>query len=363
MSFRTSPRFLPIAVALLLGVTGLSAQGTFVIPAGFGAIDGAGTSFPFGNTNDHIWQWHYDASEFINAGINFPIAITNVAVRADSPTATVPAFNFPSVEIELIEASTNWANGTHNTTFAANILTSSIVRTAAPWVGGPVPPSGGATAPFIPIGFDAGASFIFDPTAGNDFIIQVRKCGTIASWGVTMDGANLANATRYGHSSSCTATVSTFSNPTFCPIAELTWQPVVLAPDDIQVQDVTAPVTGVNACTPLSVFEIVTATLRNAGANPIVGGTQIPVSYTIDGGVNVTSEIFTPAVTLNPGDTASFSFATGANMSTPGIYTVAVTASWGLDGNPMNDSRSVTVESIGGVTINSFPWTENFDGF
>ena len=203
------------------------AQQSQTLPAGFDTVDGNGaTSFPQNNTNDHIWQWHYDNSNFV---ASFPILITEISVRAAAPGSTVNAFDFPDWEVTLIEASTDYQVGFHDPTFANNVLNQTVVRPAGtPWsIPAPILPSSGATATWIPMGLTV--PMAYDPSLGNDFIVQIRKCGTTTSWGTSMDGAsagaglNLGN--RYGDTTNCQATMSTFQNNEFVPIVKIDYVP------------------------------------------------------------------------------------------------------------------------------------------
>ncbi|MBW2456954.1 MAG: DUF4215 domain-containing protein [Deltaproteobacteria bacterium] len=203
-----------LASALLLA-SRVALADTQTLPQGFASTMGSSsTAYPFGNTNDGTWQWHYDSGEFVNQG---PIVITGVAVRADSGTSS--AFSYPSVEVILIEASTDYQVASHAPLFANNILTSSVVRTGA-W-------SGGATAGFVSLGLTG--QFVYDPSTGNDFIVMIRKCGTTTSF-CALDGESGATGTvggnRYGNLSSCVATQEDWNNDEFVPIVEITYAPV-----------------------------------------------------------------------------------------------------------------------------------------
>lgn len=214
---------LALALAFCVVTLGCAAQ-SMTLPAGFlnTPAPGGGTSFPQNTTSDHIWQWHYDNPNFAAEGVFTPIIINEIYVRATSPGATVNAFDFPSFEVTLVEASTDYQVGSHDPVFANNVLRSEVVR-AGPWVGGPVPPSTGATATWVPMGITG--RFIFDPRTGNDFIIQIEKCGTNTTWGTTMDGSSGSpganGGNRYGDTSSCTATMSSFNNNEFVPVVRI----------------------------------------------------------------------------------------------------------------------------------------------
>jgi hypothetical protein len=67
--------------------------------------------------------------------------------------------------------------------------------------------------------------FTYDPTLGSDFVFQIRKCGTVSTWGVSIFGssstAGLNGGNRYGDQASCAATAHTFSNNEYVPIVKI----------------------------------------------------------------------------------------------------------------------------------------------
>ena len=197
----------------------VNSQSTQSLPSAWLNTPGSGTGFVANATADSVWQWHYDSAQFLASG---PITITEIYVRSTSG-ASVAAFDFPSFEVTCASALTDYTTGSHSTTFAANLAADATVVRTGPWVGGPVPASGGPTSTFIPLGLTT--PFVYDPTTGNDFIIQIVKCGTNAIWGANMDGASGGAGTnggnRYGFNGSCTATTSTFSNNEFVPIVRI----------------------------------------------------------------------------------------------------------------------------------------------
>lgn len=198
------------------------------LPAGFDSVNGSsGTGFPQNSTSDQVWQWHYDASEFTSSG---PISISEISVRAVSPTMSVSAFDFAFFEVTLIEAATNYTASSHSTTFASNVFRSEVCKSTR-WKQAATPASGGVAATWIPFQLDR--SFTFDPTNGRDLIIQIRKCGTLATWGVSLDGIGgapgAAGGNRYGHTSDCFATAENFRNNEYAPIVRLTYTDAVVS--------------------------------------------------------------------------------------------------------------------------------------
>ena len=104
-------------------------------------------------------------------------------------------------------------------------------------------------------------------------------------------------------------------------------------PNDVGVTSIDAPVDGV-----LGVTESITVSIRNFGTNP---QTNIPVSYTVDGGAAV-NETYTG--TIAPGVTESYTFTQTADLSTTNqMYTIVATTALTGDQDTSNDSATKTV--------------------
>ncbi|WP_144960633.1 T9SS type A sorting domain-containing protein [Gillisia sp. Hel_I_86] len=112
-----------------------------------------------------------------------------------------------------------------------------------------------------------------------------------------------------------------------------------LAPDFTNDVGIVALVSPTNAT--LTSSEVVTVTIRNFG---IASHTNIPVSYSVDGGAVVT-ETFTGTI---PGTSSvDFTFATPANVGTIGqIYTFVAATNLDTDENENNDSFTIEVKNL-----------------
>jgi hypothetical protein len=102
--------------------------------------------------------------------------------------------------------------------------------------------------------------------------------------------------------------------------------------DDIGATSIVAPVSG-----PLTANEDVTINIRNFGINDIVNP---EVQYDVDGGAPVVENY---AGTLSAGATEAYTFATQADLSAPGDYTITARTNLSGDSNPGNDEVSKTV--------------------
>ncbi|MCP4094507.1 MAG: hypothetical protein GY747_13810 [Planctomycetes bacterium] len=220
MIYRLSLFSLLVAFA----TTGAFAQGSQTLPAGFDTNYGvSSSSYPFNTASDHKWHWHYDSEQFEQDG---PIFITQIYVR---PESTITSFDFPSVEILMASSPTDYTvngNGVqdgHNPIFDLNLNPDAmIVRAAAPWTGTNV------TA-YTWLSLELDTPFLYDPTLGNDFVVQIQKCGTNSTWGSSIDGqsagAGVVGGNRYGNMSSCTATTQSTNNNEFVPLLKIDWEP------------------------------------------------------------------------------------------------------------------------------------------
>lgn len=101
--------------------------------------------------------------------------------------------------------------------------------------------------------------------------------------------------------------------------------------------------------------EAVTITVRNVGLNP---ASNINVKYSVNGGASFTTGII--AGPIAAGDTLAYTFATHANLSTPGLYNCIAQIAWTSDQNAANDTLRYAVTSVPNVT--TYPYFQNFDG-
>ncbi|HYC76138.1 MAG TPA: PKD domain-containing protein [Planctomycetota bacterium] len=194
------------------------AQFSQTLPVGLDAVDGSSsTGFPFNGTANHIWHWIYDTSNFT---ANFPIVINAISVRPQASSAGTGG-TYQNVEITLASATIDWTVGSTGVqTFASNMAGDATVVFTGPVTLPPGPhtnPGGWVTIPVAP--------FVYDPTLGADFIIQIRTPGPGNVAAMTLDGHNNGNATRYGHTSNALSAVSNFNNPAFVPVTKIDYTP------------------------------------------------------------------------------------------------------------------------------------------
>lgn len=208
-----------LLTSLLFASSALGQTQMQTLPRGLETTEAnSSTSFPFTSSASQVWQWHYDYAQFDATG---PISIQEIYVRTVS-TSPAMTFDFPSVEITMASSSTDYSvNGDgvspgHDSNFAANLNPDrKVVKSGTPFLGNGVLPQ-----EWAPLGLDQ--SFIFDPTLGQDFVVELRTCGVNQQWPGAVDGQSgpvlLNGGNRYGVTTNCIATISNTQNNEFVPV-------------------------------------------------------------------------------------------------------------------------------------------------
>jgi hypothetical protein len=125
-------------------------------------------------------------------------------------------------------------------------------------------------------------------------------------------------------------------------IDDIILPPQIKVPTDAWLYTLTSPVSAIG----LTNAELVTVTLRNAGDSAI---SNIPVSYTINGGSPVTE---TYSGTINPNDSYNFTFSSTADLSVIGAYDITTYTSLTGDTIFVNDTLKTLVENLPEITCN-----------
>ena len=217
---RTFSRIALVAiVALTIGVVTRGQSFEQTIPAGFMNTNGnTATSLPFNSTSDSVYQWAYDTSHFAHTG---PMLINELYIRLDTAALVSSTLTVTDLEITLIESSNDV--GSLSTTFANNIQRAEVVRSGFYLKNAQTEPAFG-TACWLPLRLQK--SFLYDPSTGNDLIIQLRSCGITTVFGV-VDAQGGAGVARLGHTTNCAATDASFGPQTLAPVVKIDYTPVL----------------------------------------------------------------------------------------------------------------------------------------
>jgi len=301
---------IPILTIFLLAPAATAQTLQQTLPRGLDTTPGnSSTGFPFGSTSDQKWQWHYDSGQFDASG---PIFIEEVYVRS-VPSAPSMTFNIPSLELLMASSPTDYSvtgDGVHfghSQTFSDNLNPDQmIVRAASGFVGTNVQPQ-----TWTPLGLDQ--AFFYDPSLGEDFVLQLRQCVTFSPWSGSLDGqlgsSHQNGGNRYGDTSNCATLFSTTQNDEFVPVILIEYRPALPA----------------LSITPMAVGQLATFTIENVDT---AGMARILWSTT---GAGPTNTILGP-VDLSPplqisfevyadlGGTLSFSTYVPASLSGTTFY-------------------------------------------
>lgn len=93
--------------------------------------------------------------------------------------------------------------------------------------------------------------------------------------------------------------------------------------------------------------------------NNLPAGTQIPVSYDLNG--NVVNETHTTVAPFNNGDTITYTFTTGADLSANGNYTLSARADYPADVNVPNNQTPEVSFDLNNFSGTTLPYFVNFD--
>ncbi|MBI5373283.1 MAG: S8 family serine peptidase [Sphingobacteriales bacterium] len=104
-------------------------------------------------------------------------------------------------------------------------------------------------------------------------------------------------------------------------------------------------------------------TIRIKNLDDAVSSGNINVSYSINGGAPVNEVITSPAADIAAGGTISHTFASTANLSATGTYSILVTATKGTDPVTANNSLTNVFKQLANASITNaqLPWLDDFE--
>ena len=100
--------------------------------------------------------------------------------------------------------------------------------------------------------------------------------------------------------------------------------------------------------------DAVTIRIANVGGS---SQSNIPVKYSIDGGLNYVKDTVTGPI--NAGDSVNFTYIQHANLSTPGTYNCIAVVDLAGDANLSDDTVKATISSVNAISGN--PFTDNLE--
>lgn len=130
---------------------------------------------------------------------------------------------------------------------------------------------------------------------------------------------------------------------------------------DIAVVEIISPAISPSAFVPLSSTEIVTARISNLGSSPVAIGTAILISLAVNGGSPIIEAFILPT-NLSTGESATFTFATTADLTGGGPQNLAICVSHPGDLQAGNDTRTKSLGVGSPLILSDFPLIEDFDG-
>lgn len=108
--------------------------------------------------------------------------------------------------------------------------------------------------------------------------------------------------------------------------------------NDLSVSMITQPLSAPG----LTSAEYVAASVKNEGLTPL---TAFNMSYSVNGGTPVTENV--GGLTLNPNQTATYTFTTPADLSVAGPYHITAYANNAADPNHANDTAAIDIYNMG----------------
>ncbi len=209
-----------------------SAQFNLVVPAGYAAVEGnANNSFPWGLAGTYPNMRHqqvYDSSNFTSQSISFPILIQGMKLRENGGGTHAGGVLYNNVLVQLSTAAVDHAAVTVATAWAghhgpdlATVFNGNVTTLAS---AGTTPNNWIIDVPFT-------TPFLYDPTSGNDLVIDVDRplvAGTsffldnVSATGVPAPlGSRVYSTTGYPNANGLTINYSLVAELTYVPAAGL----------------------------------------------------------------------------------------------------------------------------------------------
>lgn len=195
----------------------VSAQMSQSLPNGLLAAEGSSSSsYPFATANANFWHWNYDTSNFT---VNYPILIHTVSFRANGG-ATAVGGTLP-IELTMCSSLVDWSTTGSSTTYATVMDTDATLV----YSGNVTFPAGTNTTPAAWIPVTLQTPFLYDPTLGKDFILQIKSAGPNSAVMSAIDLHSGGSAQRYGSQTSATLAAANFANSNIVGVCKIDFSP------------------------------------------------------------------------------------------------------------------------------------------
>ncbi|MCB9886363.1 MAG: hypothetical protein H6838_12785 [Planctomycetes bacterium] len=225
---QTSVLLCSAAIVLSLPLT---AQTLVVAPTGYDTVEGNSNNiYPWGR---NAASMHYlqiqDSSNFTSQNVTGPVLINNLRFRVDNAlsAATWTGGSWPNVVIEMSTAAVDYT--AISATFAANHGPDrTIVHSGAVTVQAGSRPGSSTTPGVWHIDIPLTTPFLYDPSTGNDIVLDVQLDGTGWSGGATQcDAVSGATAlgSRIWDSNSSNGPTASGTGVNYCILCEYTCVP------------------------------------------------------------------------------------------------------------------------------------------
>ncbi len=111
---------------------------------------------------------------------------------------------------------------------------------------------------------------------------------------------------------------------------------------------------------PYSANEVVSVRVENLGLSVLPTGTVIPLSFSVDGGLILATEVLTLVNPLVTGESVHFTFNSTVDLSGSGVLIIEVTSNLIGDSQPSNNTKARVLAIAGREYIAEYPYFEDF---
>jgi len=173
------------SVTALLGFASLASAQSLFLPTGAGTAEGpSSTGWPWNRNALAVRiQYIYDSTHFTGQSVGFPILVTGAKWRANASSTTWAGTTYNNVEVSASTAAVDQAAVT--ATFASNRGAdySQVYSGPVVFAGGTGNGAGIIGPDVVDVTFNT--PFLYDPTAGDDFLVEVAFAANSWTGGAT----------------------------------------------------------------------------------------------------------------------------------------------------------------------------------